>query len=315
MELRRLRYFVAVAEELSFTKAAARLHIAQPPLSEQIKRLERELEVQLFERTRHYVRLTAAGEVLLTEARNLLLQADRSTVVVQAAHRGEHGHLAIGCVPSGFANVLQPIVRRFGQRFPAVSLSLRELIGDAQLREIDAQRLDLGFVRALPKDSAYHSAQVLQEPFVAVLPDDDVLAVQERVHLADLADRSFVFFGRRAGGARYFDTLLRACREAGFVPNIIQECDSVTTELGMVACGLGVALVPESISQLGVPGVVYRPLDRSGVQLGLFAVWPRDRHSTTRDRFLELLEHETRKRADPAATRATTQAPTPTSTG
>lgn len=291
MELRRLRYFVAVAEELSFTRAAGRLHIAQPALSEQVKRLERELAVQLFERSRHFVRLTGAGEALLTEARNLLSQADRTREVAQAAHRGEHGHLAIGCVPSGFANILQPVVRRFGKRYPAVSLSLRELIGDAQVAEIDAQRLDLGFVRNLPRVAGYRSITVLQEPFVAVLPDDDVLAAQDRVHLADLADRSFVFVGRRAG-AQYFDSLLRACREAGFVPNVIQECDSVTTELGMVACGLGVALVPESIGQLGVPGVVYRPLDRSGVQLSLFAIWPEDRSSATRDRFLEMLEHE-----------------------
>lgn len=178
IDLRRLYYFMIVAEELHFTRAAERLHIAQPPLSSQIQQLERELKVQLFERTRHSVRLTDAGQVLLDEARRIFGQMERTVRMVQRVGHGEVGLLTLGFVPSASNSILPLFLREFQQRFPNVQLFLRELGPDQVVRGLHERHIDVGFLYLPLDDKELQTRPVLCEPLLAVLPVTHLLAMQ-----------------------------------------------------------------------------------------------------------------------------------------
>ena len=273
MELRHLRYFVAVAEELHFGRAAARLHVAQPALSRQIRSLEEEIGLRLFERDRRRVALTAAGAVFLGEARFLLGHVDDAVEAARRADRGELGSLRIGYVPAVVTTGLPEIVRGFRKRFPGVDVRLQEMNPAMQVEALLGERVDVGFVRGPIHEPALAAQTVLEEPLVAALPSGHRLGRHKRLGLAMLAGEPFVLQARSRGPGSH-DHILAICRNAGFTPRVVQE-GSQTDILSLVASGAGVAIVPASLRVIRRAGVLYRPLnERPMTRLDM--VWRKD---------------------------------------
>ena len=275
-ELRHLRYFVAVAEELHFGRAAARLGIAQPPLSQQIQRLEERLGVELLRRSRRHVELTAAGTVLLGEARDLLAHADRVTEAMREAEAGTTGTIRMGFVGSAAHDVLPTLLRSFRERYPDVLVAPSELSTTEQVEAIASGALDTGIVRmpiAAPKVA---TVQLVKERLVIAVPDFHPLATRSRIPLAALADEPFVLWGRRLNPL-FHDEVLNACLEAGFRPKVVQEAGEMPTIVSLVAAGLGVSLVPESMERVRRDGVAYVPVRGRAVRITLALAWRSDR--------------------------------------
>jgi DNA-binding transcriptional LysR family regulator len=259
MELRHLRYAVAVADELHFARAAARLHIAQPPLSQQIKGLEEELGVRLFDRTNRRVRLTDAGAAFVAEARRTLASAERAADAARRAARGETGRLALGYVTSVAYQLLPAIVRAFRRRAPDVTLVLEEMIAGEQTRALAAGALDVGFMRRPPPlEPGLIGTTLKREPIIVALPRDHALAALRMIRLRDLAGELLVVFPARPRPS-WADVEIDLCRRAGFEPRT-QEAVEMASALSLVAAGIGVTLVPESVRAVRRPGVVFRPL-------------------------------------------------------
>jgi len=263
MELRHLRYFVAVAEELHVTRAAARLGIQQPPLSQQIRALERELDVQLFRRKPRGVELTQAGRALLDEARAILGRVDEAIAATRRTARGEAGRIGLGFTSSASFHPFVPrVIRAYRKRHPVVVLALDEGGTMELVDALRAERIDVAFVRSPIGAAAgivVHS--VLEEEMVAALPAGHPLAMDSAtLPLTALAAETFIVY-RRPLGPGLYDAIIAACDRAGFSPRIGQEAPRMLSTLGLVAAGLGVSLVPASMRQLRVDGVAYRPLD------------------------------------------------------
>lgn len=278
MELRHLRYALAVAEHRHFGRAARALGIQQPPLSQQIKALETELGVRLFDRTGRGVELTSAGEAFLPEAARAVEHAGRAASDARRAGRGEAGRLVLGFVGSATYSVLPGILRAFRARYPLVELVLRESPTAGQLTGLRDGALDLGLVRPpLPGGDAdlVDVATVVREPFVAVLPPDHRLAGAATLALAELADEPFVLFPRTLGRGLH-DQITLLCHHAGFQPTVVQEAVEMQTIVALVAGGLGVSLVPASVRRLGRDDVVFRPVEPSTRVAMLALAWRRD---------------------------------------
>ena len=276
MEFRHLRYFVAVAEEGSFTRAAQRLHMAQPPLSTQIRRLEETLGTDLFDRSRRAIRLTAAGQALLPEARRLLAERERAISVVRRAGAGEVGRLDIGFIPSASNHALPPILRAFGRRYPDVELALRELSPDLLVEGLRERRHDIVFIWRPFTDAAFEQRVVAREPLIAALPSGHPLAAREAIAIEELAGEPFVLPERHELPGLYWN-VVDACRAHGFVPHAAQnDVWLVQTLIGLVGAGVGVALLPASVEHLHRTGVDYRPLRPAARELELIAVWRRE---------------------------------------
>lgn len=263
MELRHLRYFVAVAETGSLSRAAEKLFIAQPPLSVQIRQLEDELGVALFMRHPKGVRLTAAGETLLPEARHLLQRAGRLRDLVAPAAGA--GSLVLGFVPSAAGTVIPELVRALRQRLPGLALELQESISSEQVESLVAGRIDLGLARAPVRHPRLQAACAMADPFCLALAADAPAAQAEEVELRAFAEHDFVSFTRHRGPA-YFDQSIHLCAQSGFSPRIRYEASTVHGVLDLVGAGLGVALVPASTALLPQRGAVLRRLRRPGAR-------------------------------------------------
>jgi DNA-binding transcriptional LysR family regulator len=288
MELRHLRYFVAVAEELHFSRAADRLHIAQPPLSQQIRHLEQELGVTLLFRTRRRVELTDAGRAFLDEARRLLEQAERAARVARRAGGGEVGQLSIAFVPSADLDLLPRVLRQWHARFPDVELELQMLLPTAQLEGLRSGRLHVGLVRlpvAAGRDVVVEEIQ--SETLVAALPQRHRLARSRQVRLADLAGETILLFQRHVAPG-YYDLLTSACLRAGFTPRVFHP-GALQTNLALISAGLGVSLLPASIRNLRRAGVVYRPLAPPVPRVALALAYRRDERSAVVPAFVEMV--------------------------
>jgi DNA-binding transcriptional LysR family regulator len=259
VELRHLRYFVAVAEERHFGRAAERLHIAQSPLSQQIQRLERQVGATLFDRNRRKVELTEAGHAMLRHAREALAQADLAENAARTAATGRAGMLRVGFLGSAALAILPRIVPPWRATAPDVTLRLVEGASGEHIRAVHDQRLDLAFVRPPTRTDGLAVHPVWQEPVVVALPAASDLSRRDQLRLKDLRDRPFVLFPRDSA-PDFHDELTGACRQAGFTPTVAFECTAMPTVVGLVAAGLGVSLVPRSISSIGLDGVVYREL-------------------------------------------------------
>jgi DNA-binding transcriptional LysR family regulator len=289
MELRSLHSFIAVAETLHFSRAAERLHIAQPPLSQQIQRLEKEMGVQLFERTKRSVRLTTAGEVFLQEAYRTLAQAEHSIHAAQQADRGEIGRLAIGFVGSSAYGVLPAIIQAFRERFPRVELILREWTTVEQVQALHKEEIQIGFVRPPILDATLHRLTVQQEPFLVTLPVKHPLGTTSPVLLSALADEPFIFVpSKLAPGLCH--QMMDMCLQAGFQPRIAQEAIQFHVIISLVAAGLGIALVPACIRTFQRPDVVYLPLQGITTQTEIQVVWQRADHGPVVRNFLEVVK-------------------------
>jgi DNA-binding transcriptional LysR family regulator len=262
MELRHLRYFIAVAEELHFTRAAARLHIGQPPLSQQIQALEKEVGAQLFERSKRWVRLTEAGKFFLDDARKILALSDRAMATARRASIGEIGELRVGFTSSmPFTIILQRVVNLYRQRYPQVTLSLQEMSSARQIEAINHRTLDLGFIRP-PEIGLPDSLDVItlrHDPLLLVMPGDHRLARKKSVKLSELAGEAFVMYSKDVGTGIYAQ-IEQLCRQAGFEPRIVQEAREASTIIGLVAAGCGVSILPESFQCIQMPGVSYRKI-------------------------------------------------------
>jgi DNA-binding transcriptional LysR family regulator len=274
LELRHLRYFVAVAEELHFGRAAARLRIAQPPLSQQIRRLETSLGVELLRRTRRRVELTEAGRLLLEGARPLIAQAEALERAMGRAARGDIGRLGVGFVGSVTQDVLPTLLRGFRDRHPEVVVTLSELSTLEQIEALRERRIGAGLLRPPVGDPAVATMPLLEEPLVAALPDFHRLARRRTVSISALADEPFVLIGREVNPA-FHDDVVSACRAAGFSPDVVQEAGEMQTIMSVVAAGIGVSLVPASVERLRREGdgVAYRPLRPSSVRLVVALAW------------------------------------------
>ena len=269
MELRHLRYFVAVAEELHFGHAATRLHISQPPLSHQIQDLERELGVALFLRSRRSVTLTEAGRLFLEEARHVLGDAQHAMDTAKKAARGEIGRLSVGFGPTPENGLLNAVLSLFLARHPDVQLELHNLYTQEQVEGLAHRSIDVGFPLLPISNRALAVERIGVEPVRVVLPERHPLASQTRIALSDLRAESFVFVAREVGPG-FYDLLQSSCGAAGFTPTVTHEARHVMTVLGFVAAGLGITLLPGAVSGACPAGVVFRPLHRAPVvEVGL----------------------------------------------
>ena len=286
MELRHLRYFVAVAEELHFHRAAQRLHISQPPLSQQIRALEGELGVQLLERNRRGVVLTAAGSVFLAEARGILSAVEAATESARSVARGAAGRLALAFVGSAMHGPLPAVLRAHRAAFPQVELALTELPTAAQLVALREGRVDVGVIRPPVDDGDLTIETIHTEPVVVALPAGHRLAARERVRLADLLEEGFVLLARREAPGLH-ESLARALARAGGAPRVVQEAREMQTVVGLVAAGMGVSLVPASVGADAHGGVVYRPVAEPAPTVSLALAWRSGGDSPALEAFLE----------------------------
>ncbi len=263
MELRHIRYFVAVAEEAHITRAAEKLGIQQPPLSQQIRALETELDVQLFRRLPRGVALTDAGETFLEDARQILKHVEHATAATQRTARGEQGHIVVGFTSSAPFHALFPkVFRSFRSATPLVSMRLEERGTGGLVDGLRNETIDVAFIRSPVADTmglAVHP--LVEEPMVVALPLEHELAEGEdqSINLAVLAGEPFILY-RRSVGPGLYDGIITACSHAGFTPEIAQEAPRITSTLNLVAAGLGVSIVPASLRRLQVEGITYRPL-------------------------------------------------------
>lgn len=270
MELRHIRYFLAVAEEGHFTRAAAKVGIGQPPLSQQIKDLEEEVGARLFRRLPHGAELTPAGHAFLADVRGLPAATERATRSARRAARGESGAIRVGFTASSAFNAVVPAaIRTFRRAYPDVDLRLEEANTTTLVAALLRGDLDAVFLRPGGPGTQDLAMRVLsEEPLIAALPRAHPAAGEETLSLPDLRDDPFLLFPRPLGPT-LFDAVVGACRAAGFEPLLGQTAPQIASIVNLVAAELGVSLVPASMAQLAVAGVAYRPLREEGLAVPL----------------------------------------------
>jgi len=294
MEIRHLRYFVAVAEELHFGRAAQRLGMAQPPLSQQIRRLEQELGVQLLQRTKRRVQLTEPGRAFLEEARKVIAQVGIAVAVAQRASRGEVGRLAIGFLGAATFSLLPAILKVFRQRFPGVEIELHELKSSELIQSLHQGRIHVGLVRMPVNDELLSVEPILQEKLVVALPEQHPLAEKTRVAFRDLAGEAFLLPPRQIAQG-FYDQLAELSAQAGFSLRIGAEASQLQTILNLVAAGMGITVVPESVMQMSGRGVVFKRLPEPAPTMEIAVAWRRDDPSQVLQAFLEVVREAARK--------------------
>jgi len=293
MELRHLRYFRAVAEELHFGRAAERLHIAQPPLSQQIQQLERELEVSLLTRSTRRVELTAAGEAYLKRAVAVLDMVEDAGQQARRIALGIEGHLTIGCVGSATYSVLPHLVRALRDELPDLEIGIRgEMLAPAQLEALLAGDIDIALLRPPVDDERVRHETLRRDRLIVALPTAHPLARHDAVRIGDLRGEDLIAHvgqGRSVMGG----LLAAVCADAGFVPRIRHEVSETSTLVTLVAAGLGVAVVPAPTADLDIAGVAYRPLEPSSLGVDLVAAHLLDPVSPAIERALGVLRRIT----------------------
>jgi DNA-binding transcriptional LysR family regulator len=294
VELRQLRYFIAIAEEGNFSRAARRLHVSQPPLSTQIKSLEDELGVRLLERSNRGVSLTAAGSVFFEETRAVLARLEHARSKVRRADRGDIGMLSIGFVSIADYGILPPALKSFRSNFPLVEVQLHELTTDAQIRELRAARLDLGIGLAPVDEADLEFERLLCEELLLAAPSGHPAAKGDRaVDLRALSKESFIVPPRDVAPGLY-DLTISHCRSSGFAPRITQHARQMQTVIGLVSCGMGFALVPSSVRNLKRTGVQYRQLRGKAALVEVGVLRLRTADSALRKNFVEVLREAAR---------------------
>lgn len=295
IELRQLRHFIAVAEELHFGRAARRLHMTQPPLSQSIQALEAQLGAALFARTRRSVALSAAGEALLPEAQRILQQVGELPALAQKTAAGALGQLSIGFITVADYSVLPSVLREFRRASPDVAIRLQEATTDVQLELLAASSLDVGFLipplpEKLKSELDYHP--ILTESLMLALPEGSAPGPDEAVALAQVAQLPLIIFPRRIA-PRFHDLILDCFARAGIAPRIGQEAIQMQTIVSLVSAGMGIALVPQSVSNLKRPGVEYRALQDTSPMVEVGLSWRRDNTSPVLAAFLDQMRKST----------------------
>lgn len=289
MELRHLKYFVTVAEELNFRRAAERLYMEQPPLSRQIRQLEEELGVDLFHRTKRGVSLTEAGQAFLDEARLTLAQAERASQVAKRASGAKQKKLAIGFSICIFNHILSGVVQTFRQTFPDVSITLIEMGTSAQVQALVAGEIDVGFVHLpIAEDNIIITETVLIEPLVVALPAGHPLSSQAEIPLQLLADEPFVLCPQEVKPDLY-NKIVTICQQAGFQPKVVQEATPPEVVIRLVEAGAGISLVAASTQSRHLAGVAYRAIAGTTTQLEVGVAWHKQRTSLPVEQFLNVV--------------------------
>jgi DNA-binding transcriptional LysR family regulator len=291
MELRHLRYFVAVAEMLNFTKAAEKLRLAQPSLTRQIRNLEEEIGVQLLNRSKSHVALTVEGRSFLVDARRLLALATESVAAVQRLSRGETGQLNIGYVSNFNFDLLPKTLGAFREGFPHIALNLFDMTPAEQLRALEARKIDLGFVGFRPsvitKDLQWEC--LARHKTIVAIPQNHLLAKKLKIKLTDLKAMFFVGMSEKTHPG-FRDWLCEVCRPADFTPRILQDAEIEPGLMRFVAEGLGVTLAREQMKNLPHPGVVFRPLSPA-VRTDYCIAWNRDNDSRALQQYIVILRN------------------------
>jgi DNA-binding transcriptional LysR family regulator len=293
VELRYLLYFATVAEHQSFTRAAEKLHIAQPAISQQIKTLEEELEVKLLVRTKRSVKLTAAGHAFLCEANDILNRVEQSRVEARRAAQGETGTLSIGCFAGSSFLFLPELIHAYRTRHPAVRIHLYDQLISEQLEALEFGRIDVGFTRSLPKTKAGRFVQerVYRDCVMAVLPVQHALAGLRKISLEKLANEDWVLL-RRSSAPESVDGFTLLCTNAGFSPRVISEPVRMQTVLMTVAARIGVSLAASCFRNFHQPGVTFIPIQPDPPPLDLVAVRPKGESPPTLAAFLDMLRQQ-----------------------
>ena len=300
LDSRRLGYFLAVAEELNFHRAAEKLHMAQPPLSNQIKRMEEELGVRLFERSGRGVELTLAGQLMVGEAERLVSQMEQTQSLVQKAGRGEVGQLRLGFTPSAANELLPPILHEFGSRFSQVETFLHEMKTDLLIDRLENGWLDVGFLYLPFDNDRFYRRIVSREPFVVGLPSDHQLASQTSVSIEELEDEPFIMPARHRRVPGLYGQITELCARYGFAPKAVQkDVWLMQTIAGLAASGVGVCLVPASMMKIQREGIVYRQIRGISPMVEMAVVWRREDENLVLDSFLDVVHCVSSQRAGP----------------
>jgi DNA-binding transcriptional LysR family regulator len=289
MELRHLRYFVAVSESLHFGEAAAKLRIAQPSLSQQILQLESELQTSLLRRTRRRVELTEAGELFLEEARDILARTERAAMIARRIGRTDEGRIRVGVGYCMNQMAVAQAVSIFSTSHPRVRIELQTIAMPLQIAALRDQRIDVGFVRYPVTESSLTSEILVSEPLVIALPKPHRFAGKHTVSLSALAHEPFVLTSREHVPV-YHDIVLKACRDARFVPNARHETDLLYVLLGLVAAGCGIALVPAFAQKIRPRRVTFASMRPASPTLQTVAAWRRDNSSATLTEFVSVVQ-------------------------
>ncbi|NHC35801.1 LysR family transcriptional regulator [Scytonema millei] len=294
MELHDLRYFVAVAEDLHFGRAAQRLHMTQPALSRQIQALEAELDVQLFRRSKRSVQLTIAGQTFFEEAKQILRHTEQAIQTTKRVARGEVGQLRLSFTASALRSVLPEIVRVFRERYPDVQLTMNERCTHDQVAAFHSHQVDVGFLY-LPVDEKLLTLQpIAEEVWIVALPKGHHLSDRKHLTLSMLANEAFILHPRQSG-AKFYDRIVGLCEQAGFYPNVVQEVETSQTRVGLVAAGMGITFVPEYLQNVGDTEVIYRRLKGTAPKLQLAIARRRDNFSPIVQQFLHVVEELSQK--------------------
>ncbi len=290
MELRYLKYFVTVAERHSFTRAAEELHVAQPAISQQIKSLEAELGVSLLHRTKRSVKLTAAGNAFLSEAKEILAHAERSKQIARRAASGETGSLGIGCVGAGASAFLPELIQSYRKKFPAVRVHLFEMTPENQFQAFAREKIDVGFMRAVAAsdEKSFTQERIYRDCLMLAVPESHPLAKTKPARLEKFAREDFVMF-RRSEAPKLFDEMTQLCAKAGFVPQIVSEPPMIQTLLMAVAAGIGVAIVPGCVRSYRHHGVTILPVRPVSPIIDFVQIRPKGEPSPTVSAWLELV--------------------------
>ena len=293
MELRHLRYLVAVAEELHFGRAAIRLNISQPPLSQQIRQLEEELDVQLFQRTKREVRLTEAGKRVVNEAYQVLARVDHFTKVATQAGTGEIGNLSVG-VPGGVNEILVETLRQLGKKYPGVRIELQYMSTGTQIDALREGRIGVGFLNLPVNEPTLALERITKEPLWLALPKEHPLGRYKRVPLGAIAEEKMILFPRRVTPGLH-DAITGMCRNEGFTLNVVHEVDSTVGGLTLVSANLGIAFCTPGIKRLW-PDIAFRPIQGTAY-IEQAVGYLRDAKSPVLETFLRVARRAARKRS------------------
>ncbi|MGM1046776.1 MAG: LysR substrate-binding domain-containing protein [Bacillota bacterium] len=289
MDIRKLHYFIAVAEELHFSRAAEKLNMTQPPLSQQIQDLEKELGVKLLERNKRQVRLTPAGAVFLEEAKMILSQLERSIKTTQLTSQGIIGHLVVGFVDSAAGDIMVDILRVFRERFPQIQLTLCEMTSAQQWQALHDGTIHVGFPRFIESAKHIDYSTITNESLVAVLPEQHPLARLSAISVRSLELEPFILSPRYLG-VSFHDLIIGFCAQHGVYPKVVQEAIQMYTIVNLVAANLGVSIVPSSVSVFQRSGVVFRPFEESVPPVPLYTAWRTDVNKAVLSAFIRTVE-------------------------
>lgn len=281
MELRHIRYFLALAEELNFSRAAERLHIAQPPLSRQIQELEKEIGAKLFYRTKRHVELTNAGKVFLSKAYEILDLVEQARITSRLSSTGTEGEFRIGF--TGTVQELIPTIQKYRELYPHVGIILKQMTNAEQLEALNENKIDIALVSAPINNNKFHVKPIKTMSFMAALPEKHPLATKSSLYLHDLADETFIMTPKSAG-ALYYETVMSVFKQGGFAPKITMQAHDLHTVLSLVAAGMGVSLTPSSLNTLN--GIVQRKVEDINLTIVGSIAWRKDNKSELLNKFL-----------------------------